>query len=121
MRAGQHDGVAFRVTQPAFPVGVLTAMARFEDLRFQLLGTDNRGVEIVEFKPQEHAIAVGFEIWIAEPTVLMFHLPSVQLKNQPAVQNEPLILSAAMPTLKAKETLIPAAARFHVTHANQGL
>ena len=62
MRAGQHDGVAFGVTQPTFPVGVFTAMARFEDLRFHLFGTSNRGVEIVEFKPQEHAIAVGFEV-----------------------------------------------------------
>lgn len=121
MRAGQHDGVAVRIAQPAFVVGVLTAMARFDDLSLHFLGTCNRGVEVVEFKPQEHAISVGREIWISDGTLVMLHLPSVQLKNQPAVRDEPLILTAAMSALTAQETLIPATARFNIMHANEGL
>lgn len=53
--------------------------------------------------------------------MLVFHIPPVQLKNQPVTRNQPLILATAMPTLATKETLIPAAARFNIPHANKGL
>jgi len=96
-------------------------MARHDDLSLQLLGTSNRSVEVIQLKPQQHAISVGLEIWISDGTVVMLHIPSVQLKNQPAVRDEPLILTAAMPALTAQETLIPATARFNIMHANQGL
>jgi hypothetical protein len=56
-------------------------MARFDDLSFHLFGTRNSGVEVVEFKPQQHAISVWLEIGIAQRTVMMLHIPSVQLKN----------------------------------------
>ena len=121
MRAGKHDGVAFRITQPAFPVGVLTAMARFDDLSFHPFRTCHSGIEVVEFKPQEHAISVWLDVWISDTAMMMLHIPSVQLKNQPAVRNQPLILRAAMRTLTAKETLIPATARFDIAYANKGL
>ena len=121
MRAGKHDGVAFRITQPAFPVGVLSAMARFDDLSFHLFRTCNSGIEVVEFKPQEHAISVWLDVWISDTAMMMLHILSVQLKNQPAVRNQPLILRAAMRTLTAKETLIPATARFNIAYANKGL
>jgi len=55
MRAGQHDGVAIQVMQPAFPMGVLTAMARFENLGLHLFSAHNRRVEIVQFKPKEYS------------------------------------------------------------------
>jgi hypothetical protein len=74
-------------------------MARFDDLSFHLLGTRNSGVEIVEFKPQEHAISIWLEVWISDATTMMPHIPSVQLKNQSAVRNEPLILRTPMSTL----------------------
>jgi hypothetical protein len=77
MRAGKHDSVAFKITQPAFTVGVFTVMARFDDLSFHLLGTRNSGVEIVELKPQEHAISIGLEVWTSDATMMMLHIPSV--------------------------------------------
>jgi hypothetical protein len=54
MRAGKHDSVAFRITQPTFPVGVFTAMARLDDLSFHFFGSRNRGVE-VQFRTQQLA------------------------------------------------------------------
>lgn len=96
-------------------------MAWHYDLRFQVLSACNGRVEVVEFKPQEHAISVWGEVWISDATMMMVHVPSVQLKNQPAVPFEPLIIRAAMRTLTAKETLIPATTRFNITHANEGL
>ena len=96
------------------------AMARQDDLCLQVRGPDNGRVEVANFKPQEHAVS-GREVGIADGTVMMLHIPAVQLKNQPAMRNEPLILRAAMVTLTTKETLIPATARFNIAHANQGL
>jgi hypothetical protein len=52
---------------------------------------------------------------------MMLHIPAVQLKNQPAVRNEPLVLRAAMAALTAKEALIPATARLNIAHANERL
>ena len=34
------------------------------------------------------------EVWIADRTVMMLHFPSMQLKDQPAVRNQSLILAA---------------------------
>ncbi len=96
-------------------------MTRQDDLSLQVLSAGQSCVEVVEFKPQEHAISVGRDVWISDATVMMLHIPSVQLKNQPAVRDEPLILPAAMRTLAAQETLIPATARLNIAHTNQGL
>jgi hypothetical protein len=61
------------------------------------------------------------EVWVANGTVMMLHVPKVQLKNQPAQRNKPLILGAAVVTLAAKESLIPATACLNVSDTNKGL
>jgi len=121
MRAGRHDGVAFGITQPAFPVGVLTAMARFDDLRFHLFGTRNSGVEIVQFKPKQNPISIRPQFGIPEWTVTMLDVPMVQLEDQISVPDQALIIRPAVGALTAKETLIPTTARLDVMHANRGL
>jgi hypothetical protein len=95
-------------------------MAREDDLRLKLRGPGDSRVEVANFKPQEHAVSRR-EVGIADGTVMMLHIPTVQLKNQLPVRNEPLILRAAMATLTAKETLIPATARLNIAHANKRL
>jgi len=57
-------------------------MARFDHLGLQPFGTRNRGVEIVEFKPQENAISIRPKIGIPEWTVMVLDIPIVQLKDQ---------------------------------------
>ena len=96
-------------------------MAWHDDLSLEGLSACNGRVEVVEFKPQEHAISVGRDVWIANTPMMMLHIPSVQLKDQPAMGNEPFILTAAMRALTAKETLIPATARLDIAHANERL
>ncbi len=96
-------------------------MAWHDHLCLQVLSANNGRVEVVEFKPQEHAISVWLDVWISDTTMMMLHIPSVQLKNQPAMRNEPFILTAAMRALTAKETLIPATARLDIAHANERL
>lgn len=94
-------------------------MTRQDNARLQFSGAGNGRFEVVNFKPQEHAVS-GNEAGIADGTVMMADIPSVQLQDQPAVRHEPFILGASMCTLAPKQTLIPAAARFDVTHAVSG-
>jgi hypothetical protein len=85
------------------------AMARQNDLRLELCSADNGRVEVVDFKPQEDPVARN-ELWIADWAVMMLHIPAMQLKYQPAVRNQPLILRPAVPTLTA-----------NIAHANKWL
>ena len=96
-------------------------MARHIDLGVQALSAFNRRVEVVEFKPQEHAVPVWCDVGISDAGMMMLNIPSVQLKNQPAVRNEPLVVGSPMGALAAKETLIPATARLDIGHANKWL
>ena len=96
-------------------------MAWHIDLSVQFLSACNRRVEVVEFKPQEHAVSVWCDVGISDAGMMMLHIPSVQLKNQPAMRNEPLVIGPAMGALAPKETLIPATARLDIGHANKWL
>ena len=88
------------------------------DLHF--FGTGYGRVEIIKFKPQQHTIAMR-QILVTDWTVIVSHIPAVQLQDQSIVQNKTLILGAAMRTLTTKQALIPATARFDIVHANQRL
>ena len=96
-------------------------MAWHDDLSVQSLSACNSRVEVVEFKPQDYAVSVWSDVGISKSAMVMLHIPSVQLKNQSAVRNEPLILRPAMGALAPKETLIPATARLDIRHANKWL
>lgn len=89
------------------------------DLHF--LGAGHRRIEVVDLKPQKHSVSVRLEIRIADRTVMVAYVPSVQLKDQSIVQNKSLILGAAVRTSTTKQTLIPTTARFDIMHANQRL
>ena len=89
------------------------------DLHF--FGAVNGRIEIVKLEPQEDAVSVRLEILIADRTVMVFHIPSVQLQDKSLIRNKTLVLLATVRTLTAQQTLIPATARFNVTHANQRL
>jgi hypothetical protein len=78
-------------------------------------------IKVLDLKPQEHAISVWFKIGISNGAMMMLHLPSVQLQNQSALRNQSFILGTAMCALATKQLLIPTAARFDITHANEWL
>ena len=102
-------------------MGVLTAMARFDDLSFHLFGTPNRGVEIVQFKPKKNTISIRPKFGIPEWAVMVLDVPIVQLENQLSVRDQSLIMRPAVAALTTKKTLIPTTARLDVMHANEGL
>jgi hypothetical protein len=53
------------------------------DLHF--LGAGHCRIEVVNLKPQKHSVSVGLQIWIADRTVMVPHVPPVQLKDQSIV------------------------------------
>lgn len=96
-------------------------MARHDHLGLQFPCARRCRVEVVEFKPEQHAISVRRDLWISDAAVMVLHIPVVQLKNQPAARDQPLILLPAMRTLTAEQTLIPATACLDVPDANKRL
>ena len=49
-------------------------MARLDDLGLQFGNTVDRGIEVVDFKAQEHAVAIGRVIRITDWPVAVFDL-----------------------------------------------
>jgi hypothetical protein len=96
------------------------AMPGLNHLDLHFFGARHGRVEIVEFKPQQHTIAMR-QILVTDWTVIVSHIPAVQLKDQSILQNKTLVFGAAMRTSTTKQTLIPATARFDIVHANQRL
>ena len=84
------------------------------DLGFQFLGSRNRVVEVVELEPEQDAVAVWFVRWIPDRQVVVLDLEAMELKNQVAVGNKPIVLGSAVGALTSQQTLVPAAARFNV-------
>jgi hypothetical protein len=97
-------------------VGWIT-MARQDDLCLQFASPDGGCVEVADFKPQKHAVS-RLKAGVANAPVMVFHIPLVQLKDQPLLRDESLIVRAAMIAPAAKKALIPAAARLNVPHAD---
>jgi len=96
-------------------------MLRHNDLCLQLRRSAGCGVEVVEFEPQQDAIAIGLVVWIADRPMVMFDFEAVKLQDQGAVGHQTLILRAAMRTLAIQQTLIPAAAGFDIANAYERL
>ena len=95
-------------------------MTRQDNLRLQVGGAGKGRVEVGNFKPEEHAVS-GCDVGIADGTVMILLVPGMELKDQLTIGNEPLVVRAAMGTLTAKETLIPATTRFDIARANKRL
>src|SRR5438477_7429314 len=93
------------------------AMAWQDDLGLQLRSTACGCFEVAHLKPQEHTVS-GCDIGVANASVMMLHIPMVQLEDQPALRNKSLIVRAAMIAPTAKQSLIPAAARLNISHTN---
>jgi hypothetical protein len=96
-------------------------MAWHDDFSFQLGDTGDSSIEVVDLKPKQHAISVRLVLRVTNPSVVVFDLKTVQLKDQRIIQDQSLIFRAAMRTVTAKEMLIPAAARRDIAHADEGL
>lgn len=72
------------MVRPAVTIGGIS-MPRNHDLDAHLGGTLHNCVKVVNFKPQQNAIAIGLVVPIAYRTVMMFYFEAVQLKNKFAI------------------------------------
>lgn len=96
-------------------------MARRNDLWLQFIDAPHRRVEIINFEPEQNAVAVGLVDGIANSAVMMLDFEIMQLQDKPVAANQPLVFRAAVPALAAKQALIPAARRLDVGNADERL
>lgn len=97
------------------------AVAGQDDLDSHSGGARHRRVEIINLKPQEHAVPVRLESWVADWAMMMLDMPIVQLEDQLPARDQSLIIWSAVRALAAEQLLIPATARLDVAHANEWL
>jgi hypothetical protein len=127
IRARQHDDIAVRIAQPAFPVvGAIVALgrvavARHDDLGLHLGRAQHGRVEIIGLEPEQDAVAIRLVIGIANRPVMVFDVEAVQLQDQHAMRGQSLIFMAAMRAIAAKQALIPPAAGLDIGNGNEGL
>lgn len=127
VRAGDHDGVAVRIAQPAFPMvratitGWWVAMTGQGDLGIHLRRAGNGFIKVVDLKPQQNTIALRLVVRIADRSVVVIDLDAVQPQDQPVIRDQSLIFRAAVRALAPEQTLVPAATRFDIRHCDEGL
>jgi hypothetical protein len=125
--AGHYYGIAVRVPNPTLPViwAAVTirwvSVARQDNLDTHFDGALHDCFEIVDLKPKQHAVSVGPVVRIGDTAVMMLHFEAVQLKHKLAVGDQLFIGGASMIAATAKQTLVPPAARFDISHDNQRL
>jgi hypothetical protein len=56
-----------------------------DEVGVHVRGTADGSVEVVDFKPQQDAVTIGFVTGITDRPVVMLDTKSVQLKNQRAM------------------------------------
>ena len=96
-------------------------MARQDNLGGHFLGTSDCRVEVVDLKPEEHAVPVRLRVGVPYRAVMVFHFPLVQLQHQLASGDQPFVIGTAMVALTAQQPLIPATAGFDIAHADERL
>jgi hypothetical protein len=96
-------------------------MARKHNVGLQFGDTSESSIEVVDFKPQQYAVAVGLVSRIPDRAVVVCDLKTVQLEDEAAFGDQSLVLRPAVRTLTAKEVLIPLAACLDVGDRNEGL
>ena len=77
-------------------------MAFFQNLYFQAHCATHGSVEVLQLEPQQNAVAVWSKSWISKRTMFVFHIPTMQLKNELLAGDKPLVFVTAMSTGAAK-------------------
>ena len=96
-------------------------MPRHDDLDAHFCGALHDGVKVVHLKPQQYTVSVWLIITIADCTVMVFYLESVQLKNELAIKDQLLIFGSPVTAPAGQQTLIPSATCFHIGHGDERL
>src|SRR5215475_7397471 len=89
-------------------------MSRTHNFRVQSSDPLHCVIKVVDFKPEEHSIAVRFVIRVTDRAVMMLNLKAVQLHHQHSILLEALIFRTTVSARAAEQFLIPAATGFDV-------
>ena len=79
------------------------------------------GVEVVDFEPQQDAVAVRVNLWITDPALVVIDLPIMKLHDQLTVGDETLVLRSTVVAVTAEQLLVPPATGFDVAYSDQRL
>jgi hypothetical protein len=124
---GNDHDIAIRVSNPTLPVIWPAVTIRWVSMpRHDNLGPHFNGAlydlfKIVDLEPEQHTVSVGPVVRIAYRAVMMFHLEAMQLKHELAIRDQLFIGGASVIAPAAEQSLVPAAARFHIGHGDQRL
>src|SRR4051812_20312308 len=94
---------------------------RQEDFGSQHLGPCDRRIDVLDLEPQQYAVARRPVIGVADPPVMVLHLPPVQLQHKLPRGDQALVVRPAVVAPAVEQPLIPPAACFDVIYANQWL
>lgn len=72
------------------------AMSRKNYFNIHLGRASDGSIKVVDFKPQQHPVAVGLVIGSPDWTVVMSGVKAMQLEYQCPIRNKPLILRATV-------------------------
>ena len=87
-------GSAFTVRRVAVPWE--------NDLGLELGGAGNRRIEILDFEPQQDAVSVRTIIGIADRPMVVCDVETVQLEDEDAIRDQPLVFRPAVLALTAE-------------------
>lgn len=96
-------------------------MPGHDELHAHFGGALHDRVKVVYLEPQQYTVSVWLVITIADRTMMVFYFEAVQLKDELAIRDQPLIFGAAMIARAAQQTLIPSAACFHIGYGDERL
>ena len=85
------------------------AVRRSHNRRIELFGAYDDLIEVGHLtEPQQDAVT-DLEIGVREGTVVVFDVSMVELKDERAASEQPLVLGAPMITAETEQLLVPAA------------
>lgn len=96
-------------------------MLRQQNLHAHLPGAPHHFVEVLDFKPEENAVAVGPVSPVADRPMVMGHAEAVQLKDELPAVHQLLVRRSAVIAAASEQPLIPPAAGFDIGDCDERL
>ena len=87
----------------------------------QFAGPFDGGVKVVDFEPQQDAVAARAGVRVTNRAVVVIHSPVVELHDQLTVGDETLVLRSTVVAVTAEQLLVPPATGFDVAYRDQRL
>ena len=96
-------------------------MTRQHHVHLHLDRPPKGGVEVVQFEPQQDAVAVRPVCPVGDRAVMVLDFKGVELQDEFAVPGQPFVLGTSVSALESEQTLVPATAGFHVSDGDEWL